>query len=260
MYTWQVRTYDPTVMTTEAKLKKPKQKSLHSQRYTAIAKEVNPDELYDVTSAIELLKKTAKTKFVETVDLSVKLGIDTKKGEQNVRGTTTLPHGTGKVKKVAVLAKGDAAKEAEKAGADTVGAEDLITKIQNGFKDFEIIIAHEELATQIGKIGKMLGPKTPNKRNGTVTADVASAVKEIKAATRVEYRADKGGVINMPIGKANFTDAQLNENFLAALSAIQKAKPAGAKGKYVVTITLSTTMGPGIHLEPTSTMKLVGAV
>lgn len=188
--------------------------------------------------------------------MSIKLGIDPRK--ENVRGTTNLPHGTGKVKKVAVLAKGDAAKEAEQAGADTVGADDLITKIQNGFKDFDIIIAHEEMAPQIGKIGKMLGPKTPNKRNGTVTNSVATAVKEIKGATRVEYRADKGAVVHVPLGRANYTEAQLLENLNVALSAVVKAKPSTAKGKYIHSITISSTMGPGVHVDVAVATKAVG--
>lgn len=234
-------------------------KNKHSQRFTALAANVDQDQLLDLESALSLVKKTANAKFVETVDLSIKLGIDTRKGDQNVRGTTNLPHGTGKVKKVAVLAKGDAAKEAEDAGADVVGADELITKIQNGFKDFDIILAHEDMAPQIGKIGKMLGPKTPNKRNGTVTGSVGTAVKEIKGATRVEYRADKGGVISVPIGKVNFDDAKLVENFNAAMSAIVKAKPSGAKGKYIVSVTLSSTMGPGVHLDSSVVLKNAGA-
>lgn len=239
-------------------MRKQVKKNKTSQRYAELSKSVNKDTFLDIESAIALVKKTATAKFVETVDMSVKLGIDPRKSDQNVRGTTNIPHGTGKVRKIAVLAKGDAAKDAENAGADTVGAEELITKIQGGWKDFDILLAHDEMAPQIGKIGKVLGPKTPNKRNGTVTASVATAVKEIKAATRVEYRADKGGVVNMPLGKVNFTEDQIKENMLAALDAIIRAKPSSAKGRYIHTITLSSTMGPGVPLDVSLASKASG--
>lgn len=237
-------------------MRKNTKKNRFSTRFVEVQKHVDDKQFYGLEEAIALVKKTATAKFPESVDMSIKLGIDPRK--ENVRGTTNLPHGTGKVKKVAVLAKGDAAKEAEQAGADTVGADDLITKIQNGFKDFDIIIAHEEMAPQIGKIGKMLGPKTPNKRNGTVTNSVATAVKEIKGATRVEYRADKGAVVHVPLGRANYTEAQLLENLNVALSAVVKAKPSTAKGKYIHSITISSTMGPGVHVDVAVATKAVG--
>jgi large subunit ribosomal protein L1 len=224
-------------------------KAPHSPRFSTIAKLVDKNTPLEPAAAIELLKKTATCKFPESIDLSVRLGIDTKKGEQNVRGITTLPHGTGKVRRVAVLAKGDLAAQAEAAGADTVGGDDLIAKIQGGFKDFDLVLATEEMAPQIGKIGRILGPRTPNKRNGTITNNIGAAVKEIKGATRAEYRADKTGVIHMAIGKANFTAEQIEENFRAALNAILKAKPNSAKGKYIETITISSTMGPGIPID-----------
>ncbi len=238
--------------------KNQKNKTQHSPRFIELTKLVEKDLLYDVEQAIGLVKKTATAKFVESVDLSIKLGIDPRKSDQNVRGTTSLPHGTGKVKKVAVLAKGDAAKEAEAAGADIVGDEDLMSKIQNGFKDFDVLIAHEEMAPQIGKIAKMLGPKTPNKRNGTVTNQISVTVGEIKGAKRVEYRADKGGVVNLGIGKVNFTEAQLLENFVSALDAVIKAKPSSAKGKYLHSITLSASQGPGIPLDISAASKTAG--
>lgn len=237
-------------------MRKNTKKNRFSTRFVEVQKQVDDKQFYGLEEAIALVKKTATAKFPESVDMSIKLGIDPRK--ENVRGTTNLPHGTGKVKKVAVLAKGDAAKEAEQAGADTVGADDLITKIQNGFKDFDIIIAHEEMAPQIGKIGKMLGPKTPNKRNGTVTNSVGIAVKEIKGATRVEYRADKGAVVHVPLGRANYTEAQLLENLNVALSAVVKAKPSTAKGKYIHSITISSTMGPGVHVDVAGATKAVG--
>ena len=232
-------------------------KNEHSPRYVAAAANVDKSSHYTVEAALSLLKANASAKFPESVDLAVRLGIDPKKGEQNVRGITTLPHGTGKVKKVAVLAKGDQAKEATDAGADTVGDEDLIKRIQEGFRDFDVILATEEMAPQIGKIGRMLGPRTPNKRNGTVTNAIGAAVTEIKGATRLEYRADKAGVVHLGIGKAAFTEAQLLENFAAALDALIKAKPATAKGKYVKSITLSSTMGPGIKVDVAIATKVV---
>lgn len=246
------------VGTTEATLRKNIKKAAHSPRFSEAVKAVEKDHLYDVAEAISLVKKTATAKFTESIDLAVRLGIDAKKSDQNVRGITNLPHGTGKVKKVAVLAKGDMAKEAEQAGADTVGEEDLIAKIQNGFRDFDVILATEEMAPQIGKIGKALGPKTPNKRNGTVTNAIGQAVKEIKGATRVEYRADKAGVVHLPLGKVNFSEDQILENFNSAIHAIVKAKPAGTKGKYLVSVTMSSSMGPGISIEPTLAAKGAG--
>lgn len=233
-------------------------KAPHSPRFTSVAEKVDKDALLDIDSAVALVKATATAKFVESIDLSLKLGIDPKKNDQNVRGLTSLPHGTGKKRVVAVLAKGDLAKEAEAAGADEVGAEELITKIQGGYKAFDVILATEEMAPQIGKIGRALGPKTPNKRNGTVTNNIGTAVKEIKGATRIEYRTDKAGVVHICIGKVNFTDDQIKENFKAALGAVLKAKPSTAKGKYLLTATLSSTMGPGVHLDTTSVSKFAG--
>jgi len=240
-------------------LRKNTKKHRHSPRFEALAKTIDKETLYDVEQAIDLVKKTANAKFVESVDCALRLGIDPRKSDQNVRGLTNLPHGTGKKKTVAVLAKGDLAKEAEEAGADTVGAEELIAKIQGGWKDFDVVIAAEDMAPQIGKIGKMLGPKTPNKRNGTVTNSIAQAVREIKGATRVEYRADKAGVVHIQIGKVNFTNEQILENFNAAVGAVIKAKPAGAKGKYLVSVTLSSSMGPGVPVDPAIVQKAAGA-
>jgi large subunit ribosomal protein L1 len=239
-------------------MRKNIKKERHSPRFEAIAKTVNKDDLLTIEEALTKVKATANAKFVESVDLAIKLGIDPRKSDQNVRGLTQLPHGTGKKRSVAVLAKGDLANDAEKAGADVVGAEDLIAKIQGGFKDFDVILATEEMAPQIGKIGRALGPKTPNKRNGTVTNNIVNAVKEIKAATRVEYRADKAGVVHMAIGKVNFSDQQLLENFVAGFGAILKAKPSSAKGRYVQSITVSATMGPGISVDPTLASKVAG--
>ena len=239
-------------------MRKNIRKNAHSPRFLAASSKVNKDGLYGVEEGLQLVKSTASAKFVESVDLCVCLGIDPRKSDQNVRGITQLPHGTGKVRKVAVLAKGDLAKAAEDAGADIVGGEELVAKIQGGFKDFDVVLSTEEMAPQIGKIGKALGPKTPNKRNGTVTNQIAQAVKEIKGATRVEYRADKEGVVHMLIGKVNFTDEQLTENLKAAVNALIKAKPSSAKGKYLESVTLSATMGPAVHLDTSVVGKFAG--
>lgn len=237
-------------------MRKNIRKNAHSPRYVEATKLVEKDKLYEVDEAIALVKKSSTAKFNESVDMAVRLGVDPRKSDQNVRGITNLPHGTGKTKKVAVLAKGDLAKEAEQAGADVVGDEDLIAKIAGGFKDFEVVLATEDMAPQIAKIGKALGPKTPNKRNGTVTNNIGQAVKEIKGATRVEYRIDKGAVVHMGIGKVGFTEEQIKENFLAALGALLKAKPSTAKGKFIRTVTISSTMGPGISIDPATSSKL----
>jgi large subunit ribosomal protein L1 len=236
-------------------LRKNIRKNPHSPRFEALAKTVDKDSPLEIVPALARVKETANAKFVESVDLAVRLGIDPKKGDQNVRGITNLPHGTGKIRKVAVLAKGDLATSAEGAGADTVGGDELIAQIQGGWRDFDILLATEEMAPQIGKIGRILGPKTPNKRNGSVTNNIAAAVREIKGATRVEYRADKAGVVHMSIGKVNFTDEQLLENFRSALNALLKAKPAGAKGRYVNTVTVSASMGPGIPVDVNTATK-----
>ncbi|MFQ3588470.1 MAG: 50S ribosomal protein L1 [Fimbriimonadaceae bacterium] len=235
-------------------MRKNIRKAPRSNRYVEAAKAVDSTALLDPTAALAQVKKSATAKFPESVDLAVVLGIDPRKSDQNVRGITNLPHGTGKKKTVAVLAKGELAKQAEEAGADEVGADDLIAKIQNGFRA-DVFLATEEMAPQIGKIGRMLGPKTPNKRNGTVTNNIGQAVREIKGATRVEYRADKAGVVHMGIGKVNFTDEQLEENLKAALGALIKAKPASAKGKYLVSVTLSSTMGPAVKVDPNLAQK-----
>jgi large subunit ribosomal protein L1 len=223
-----------------------------------VANGIEKEKLHSLDEAIEIVKKCAGAKFVESIDLAIRLGIDPRKSDQNVRGITSLPHGTGKKAKViAVLAKGEAAKAAEQAGADIVGDEDLIAKVQAGFKDFDVMIASEEMAPQIGKIAKILGPRTPNKKSGTVTNDVASVIKEIKGATRIEYRIDKAANVHLGIGKVSFTDDQIKDNFLAAFGAVLKAKPSTAKGKYIISATLSSTMGPGVKIDVATTSKMV---
>jgi large subunit ribosomal protein L1 len=237
-----------------------KKKERHSPRYNELAPKVNKDNLLTIEEGLAQVKQTANAKFIESVDLAIRLGIDPRKSDQNVRGLTTLPHGTGKNRTVAVLAKGDLAAEAEKAGADVVGAEELITRIQSGDKElkFDVLLATEEMAPQLGKVGRILGARTPNKRNGTVTNAIGNAVKEIKSASRIEYRADKAGVVHLAIGKVNFTDAQLLENFIAGFGAVLKAKPSSAKGKYIQSITVSASMGPGIAIDPSSASKAAG--
>lgn len=238
-----------------AKLKK---KNKHSQRYIALVKDLDSEQLHTIETAIAGVKSKASAKFDETVDVAIKLGIDARKSDQNVRGITTLPHGTGKKKTVAVLAKGDAAKEAEAAGADFVGDDDLIKRIQEGWKDFDVMVASSDMAPQIGKIGRFLGTKTPNKKNGTVTDAVGLAVKEIKSAARVEYRIDKAGVVHVPVGKASFSEEQLKENVLALLDAVIKSKPSGSKGRFLNTLSMSSTMGPGFKLDPVAAGKEAG--
>ncbi len=238
--------------------KKAKKKSLHSQRFTALSKGVDALKLHSVEEAITLVKQNATAKFPESIDIALRLGVDPKKGEQNVRGTTNLPHGTGKNKTVAVLASGDDLKAAEAAGADFVGEEDMIKKVQEGWKDFDVMLATDAMAPQIGKIGRFLGPRTPNKRNGTVTNDIAKAVKEIKGASRIEYRIDKAGIVHLGIGKSTFSEDQLKDNLRAALDAVIRAKPASSKGRYLNTVTISSTMGPGVKVDPNLASKFAG--
>lgn len=231
----------------------------HSTRYAELAKKVEPDRFLSMSEAIETVKGLANAKFDETIELAVRLGVDPRKSDQVVRGITNLPHGTGKKRTVAVLARGEQAEEAKETGASRVGAEDLIEDIQNGYRDFDVLIAHTEMAPLVGKIGRLLGPRTPNKRNGTVTDNVGQAVREITMATRVEYRTEKAGNVHLPIGKVSFTNEQIEENLVAALTALVKAKPAGAKGRYLRSITLSTTMSPGVPVDVVSTAKAIGA-
>lgn len=239
-------------------MRKQKKLQKHSSRFRQAIASVDKDKLYDVPEAIALVKKLASAKFPESVDIAVRLGVDPKKSDQNVRGTTNIPHGTGKTQRVAVLASGDAAAAAEAAGADVVGADELIARVQQGWRDFDVMLATNAMAPQIGKIGRFLGPRTPNKRNGTVTDDIATAVREIKGATRIEYRVEKAGIVHVPIGRVAFTEEQLQQNFVAALDAIIRAKPSAAKGRYIEAIAVSSTMGPGVQVDPSSASKFSG--
>jgi large subunit ribosomal protein L1 len=223
----------------------------HGKKYLEAAKLIDRAKLYDPAEALELVKKTASAKFDESVEVSIRLGVDPRHADQQVRGAVSLPAGTGKNVRVVVFAKGDKAKEAEAAGADVVGAEDLVTKIQEGWLDFDVAVATPDMMGAVGKLGRVLGPRglMPNPKTGTVTFDVANAVKEIKAG-KVEYRTDKAGIVGAAIGKASFDVEKLAMNFKAFMDAIVRAKPATAKGVYLKSITLSTTMGPGIKVNP----------
>lgn len=219
--------------------------------YKESSKLVNKSELYDLEDAIKLVQETAKAKFDETVELHVKLGVDSRHADQQVRGAVVLPHGTGKSVKVLVFAKGDKEAEAQAAGADYVGADELAKKIQTeNWFDFDVAIATPDMMGVVGRIGKILGPKglMPNPKSGTVTFDVAGAIRDVKAG-KVEYRLDKGNIIHVPVGKASFGDEKLSDNLKTILAAIIKAKPAAAKGKYLRSVSISSTMGPGIKIN-----------
>ena len=221
------------------------------KNYQDSAKLIEKSKLYDPSEALGLAVKTAKAKFDETVEVHVKLGVDSRHADQQVRGAIVLPHGTGKKIRVLVFAKGDKAKDAEAAGAEYVGAEELIPKIQNeNWFDFDVVVATPDMMGVVGRLGKVLGPKglMPNPKAGTVTMDVTKAIAEIKAG-KIEYRLDKTNIIHCPIGKASFGSEKLLENFYALLGAVVKAKPAAAKGQYIKSCVVATTMGPGIKIS-----------
>ena len=221
------------------------------KRYNESKKLIEKGKKYEVKEALELIGKMPKAKFDETVELHVKLGVDSKHADQQVRGTVVLPNGTGKTQKVLVFAKGPKAEEAEKAGADFVGAEELIPKIQNeNWFDYDVVVATPDMMGVVGRLGKVLGPKglMPNPKSGTVTMDVEKAINEIKSG-KVEYRLDKNNIIHLGFGKVSFGTDKLLENYQTLLDAIIKAKPAAAKGQYIKSISISTTMGPGLYIE-----------
>ena len=222
------------------------------KRYAESAKLVDRTNLYDVEEAVAIVKKAASAKFDETVEAHIRLGVDGRHADQQIRGAVVLPHGTGKKVKVLVFAKGDKVAEAEAAGADFVGGEELIPKIQNeGWLDFDVVVATPDMMGVVGRLGRVLGPKglMPNPKAGTVTMDVTKAINEIKAG-KIEYRLDKTNIIHVPVGKASFTEEQLADNFHTLMDAIIKAKPAAAKGQYLRSVVLTSTMGPGIKINP----------
>ena len=223
------------------------------KRYVESAKLVDRTNLYEVGEAVSIVKKAASAKFDETIEAHIKLGVDGRHADQQVRGAVVLPHGTGKKVRVLVFAKGDKVEEAQAAGAEFVGGQELVPKIQNeGWLDFDVVVATPDMMGVVGRLGRILGPKglMPNPKAGTVTMDVAKAVKDIKAG-KIEYRLDKTNIIHVPVGKASFTEEQLADNFHTLMAAIIKAKPAAAKGQYLRSVTITSTMGPGIKLNPT---------
>jgi len=223
------------------------------KRYQALAKLTDPEKLLDPMPAMELAKSLATAKFDETVNVAFNLGVDPRHGDQMVRGVTTLPHGTGKSRKVLVFAKGQKALDAEAAGADMVGAEEIIEQVQKGqldWKQFDLILATPDMMGQVGRLGATFKQKMPNPKAGTVSPNIGQAVNDIKKATRVEYRVEKAGIVHAPIGKASFTSDQLMENFNALIDALQKAKPTAAKGRYFKKIAVNPSMGPSVRIDP----------
>ena len=223
------------------------------KNYQSSAKLIDRNKLYEPAEAVKLIGEVAKAKFDETVEAHIRLGVDPRRSDQQVRGAVVLPYGTGKTKRVLVFAKGEKAHEAEEAGADYVGADDLAEKIKGGWMDFDITVATPDMMSTVGKLGKILGPRglMPNPKTGTVTFDIAKAIAEIKAG-KVEYRVDKTGIVHVPIGKASFGEEKLLANLAVLMDAIVKARPAAAKGAYLKSISVAATMSPGIFISPQS--------
>ncbi|MDR7419440.1 MAG: 50S ribosomal protein L1 [Armatimonadota bacterium] len=223
----------------------------HGKRYLTAIKQVEHRKLYAPEDAVRLVHQTATAKFTETVEAHIRLGVDPKQADQQVRGTVVLPHGTGRSVRVAVFAKGEKARDAEAAGADVVGAEDLIEKIQGGWLEFDVAVATPDVMNLVSRLGRLLGPRglMPNPKAGTVTMDVARAVRELKAG-KIEFRLDKAGIIHVPMGKTSFTETQLLENLTTLVDAVVRARPASAKGVYIKSLTIASTMGPGIRVDP----------
>jgi large subunit ribosomal protein L1 len=221
-----------------------------SRRYNSAAQMVERSRSYSIDEAVELLGKLPKAKFDETVEMAIQLGVDPRKTDQMVRGTVALPHGTGKSVRVVAICQGDQAREAKEAGADHVGFSEIIEKIQGGWFDFDVMVAAPDTMREVGRLGKILGPRglMPSPKSGTVTPNVGQAVREVKAG-KIEFKIDKNANLHMPIGKASFEPAKLKENGLAALGAVLKAKPSSSRGEYIKSVTMSSTMGPGIRLD-----------
>jgi large subunit ribosomal protein L1 len=230
----------------------------HGKRYRQVLGVIDREAVYSPVQAIRKLKDTPAAKFDETIEVHMNLGLNVRHAEEQLRGTLMLPHGTGRTARVAVFAEGEKAKEAQEAGADVVGAADLAKKVEEGFTDFDVAIATPDQMGNVGKLGRILGPRglMPNPKTGTVTMDVAKAVREAKAG-KLEYRTDRGANVHVPIGNRSFDERQLVENYASLLDEILKAKPASSKGRYIKKITLASTMGPGIHIDPTRTRGIV---
>ena len=231
--------------------------SSHGKRYVEARGAVNREELYSPVQAVRLLKEAPAAKFDETIEVHLNLGLNVRHADEQLRGTMMLPHGTGRTARVAVFADGDKAREAEEAGADIVGSADLAKRVEEGFTDFDVAVATPDQMGNVGRLGRILGPRglMPNPKTGTVTFDVAKAVREAKAG-KLEYRTDRGANVHIAIGKRSFDERQLVENYAALLDEIVRAKPSASKGRYIKKITLSSTMGPGIHVDPTRTRDI----
>jgi large subunit ribosomal protein L1 len=229
-----------------------------SKRYTELRERIDRTREYPPAEAVSTVKEMQSAKFSEAVEVHIRLGVNVRHADQQVRGTMVLPNGLGKDVKVAVFAQGDKAREAEAAGADAVGGEDLAERVSSGWTDFDVAIASPDMMSVVGKLGRVLGPqgKMPNPKVGTVTDDVGRAVEQAKAG-RVEYRTDRTGIVHLVIGRADFEERKLLENYAALIDEIVRAKPAAAKGRYIRSVTLSTTMGPGVHVDPTKTRDLM---
>jgi large subunit ribosomal protein L1 len=232
----------------------------HGKKYLEAAKLVEPERRYELTEAAELLPKLSLSKFDGTVELHLRLGVDPRHADQLVRGTVVLPHGTGRTVRVIVFAQGEKAQEALRAGADDVGSDDLVKKIDAGWFDFDVAIATPDMMGTVGRLGKKLGPRglMPNPKSGTVTFDIERAVSEIKSG-RVEFKVDRAGIVHVPVGKASFTPDQLAANVASLVDAVQRAKPSGAKGTYMRTLTLAPTMGPGVRVDIPSALAMANA-
>ncbi len=232
----------------------------HSKKYNDAAKLVEPERRYDIGEACELLPKLSLSKFDGTVEMHLRLGIDPRHADQLVRGTVVLPHGTGKTSRVIVFAQGEKAQEALRAGADDVGSDDLVKKIDDGWFEFDVAIATPDMMGTVGRLGRKLGPRglMPNPKSGTVTFDIERAVSEIKSG-RVEFKVDRAGIVHVSVGRASFSPEHLSANVAAIVDAIQRAKPSGAKGTYMRTLTLAPTMGPGVHVDIPSALAAASA-
>ena len=229
----------------------------HGKTYVAAGKRIEAERLYTPDEAVALVVDTHRTKFDETVDIALRLGVDPRHGEQMVRGTVVLPHGTGKSPRIAAFAKGEKAAEAEAAGADVVGAEDLVQRIEAGWKDFDILVATRDMMSMVGRLGKRLGPRMPNPKAGTLSDEIGKTIRELKAG-KLEFRMEKAGIIHAPIGKVSFGAEKLRENLAAFLSAVMRARPPAAKGQFVKRIVISSTMGPGVNLDPNEAAAAAG--